>query len=151
VFVVNYMGFNGWASMVDELYPGNDVVDWIAYDPYGFKMHTDFGEFLDTSNKSWPGFYSWATAKAPGKPIMLAEWGWDLNKQPAAPEILDAGVPIIQRDFPMLKALVYWHDDADNFSVRIDQNTALGQRYGQAYSRFANNAYFNQTPTSAAP
>ena len=52
VFVMNYMGFNGWSNMVDALYPGNDVVDWIAYDPYGFKMHTDFGQFLDTANET---------------------------------------------------------------------------------------------------
>ena len=51
----------------------------------------------------------------------------------------------------MLKALVYWNDDADNFAVRLDQATSLGVAYGQAYRRFANNAYFNQTSTASAP
>jgi hypothetical protein len=151
VFVMNYMGFSGWSGMVDPLWPGNDVVDWIAYDPYGFKSHHDFGEFLDTASKSWPGFYSWATAKAPGKPIMLAEWGFDLRETTAAPQILDGAVPIIQSRFPMLKALVYWNDDNGGFGVRLDQTTSLGIAYGQAYSRLATNAYFNQTPTAAAP
>ncbi|MGE0000122.1 MAG: hypothetical protein AB7U39_24645, partial [Ilumatobacteraceae bacterium] len=151
VFVMNYMGFSGWSSMVDQLYPGDDVVDWIAYDPYGFKSHDDFGEFLDTANKSWPGFYSWATAKAPGKPIMLAEWGFDLNDAPLAPQILDGAVPIIQSRFPMLKALVYWHDDNGGFSVRLDQSSSLGQAYGQAYRRLAADPFFNLTPTAAAP
>jgi len=151
VFVVNYMGFFGWADMFDELYPGDDVVDWIAYDPYGFAGQADFGQLLDTKKQGFEGFYTWATNKAPGKPIMLAEWGYDLPNAPNAPAILDGAMPIIQSRFPMLKALVYWHDDLGNFKVRLDQSTAIGQAFAASYTRFANNAYFNATPTASAP
>jgi len=151
VYVINYMGFYGWADMFDELYPGDDVVDWIAYDPYGAAGHDDFGMFLDTKKQGFEGFYTWATNKAPGKPIMLAEWGFDLPDTPNAPSILDGAVPIIQNRFPALKALVYWHDDLGNFKVRLDQSTAIGQAYAAAYSRLAKNAYFNSTSTAAAP
>jgi beta-mannanase len=151
VWVMNYMGYKSWTSVFDSIYPGDDVVDWIAYDPYGFKEHTDFGVFLDTPKAGWTGFYTWATKKAPGKPIMLGEWGWDLARQPNAPAILDGAVPILQSRFPMLKALVYWNDDAGGFSVRLDQPTTLGRSYGQAYTRFANQSYFNQTSPSLAP
>ena len=151
VFVMNYMGFYGWAGSIDALWPGNDVVDWIAFDPYGFAVHDDLGDTFNQPWGSFPGFYAWATAKAPGKPIMAAEWGLDLSKQPTAPQILDNGVPILSTAFPMLKALVYWHDFAGNFSVRIDQNTELGRAYGAAYRRLANNTYFNSTSPSKAP
>jgi hypothetical protein len=151
VFVMNYMGFFGWADMFDGLYPGDDVVDWIAYDPYGLSGHNDFGMFLDTKKQGFEGFYTWATNKAPGKPIMLAEWGFNLPETPNAPAILDGAVPIMQSRFPAVKALVYWHDDLGNFKVRLDQSSALGQAYTAAYSRFANNAYFNSTSTAAAP
>jgi len=151
VWVMNYMGYNSWTSLFDPLYPGDTYVDWIAYDPYGFKMHTDFGLLLNTPKSGWAGFYAWATKKAPGKPIMLGEWGWDLNKQPNAPTILDGATSIIQSKFPMLKALVYWNDDAGGFNVRIDQTTTLGKAYGAAYKRMANQSYYNQTSTAAAP
>ena len=151
VFVMNYMGFYGHAAHVDAMYPGDDVVDWFAYDPYGFDEFRNFGDFVDTKNRSWPGFYSWATAKAPGKPIMMAEWGWDLRETVNAPAILDGAVPILQSRFPMLKALVYWHDDNGGFQVRLDQNSALGRAYADAYRRMAANPYFNATSTSAAP
>jgi beta-mannanase len=151
VFVVNYMGFSNWSTVVDGYYPGNDVVDWIAYDPYGGVNQTDIGKVLNSKSGTWPGFYSWATAKAPGKPIMLGEWGIDLAKQPAAASIIDGATAIIQSQFPMLKAFVYWNDDANNFKVRLDQAGALGTAYGQAYQRMADQAYFAATQTALAP
>jgi hypothetical protein len=151
VFVMNYMGFFGWADMFDGLYPGDDVVDWIAYDPYGLSGHDDFGMFLDTKKQGFEGFYTWATKKAPGKPIMLAEWGFHLPETPSAPQILDGAVPILQSRFPAVKALVYWHDDLGNFKVRLDQSTAIGEAFAAAYSRFAKNPYFNTTSTASAP
>ncbi|MCU1360782.1 MAG: hypothetical protein JWN99_2071 [Ilumatobacteraceae bacterium] len=151
VFVLDYVGYPKWSNVVDDLYPGDDVVDWIAYDPYGFDEHTDFGALLDTAKQPWPGFYTWATRKAPGKPIMLAEWGFDLSEATQAPAVLRTAPAIIRDRYPMLKALVYWNDDSGSFAVRIDQTTTLGKAYGQAYARFANAAYFNATSTAGAP
>jgi hypothetical protein len=34
VWTMNYMGFSGWNCMVDDLWPGNSLVDWILWDPY---------------------------------------------------------------------------------------------------------------------
>jgi hypothetical protein len=151
VYVMNYMGFYGWAQNADALYPGDDVVDWIAYDPYGFAAQKDFGLLVNTPNGGWPGFYSWATRKAPGKPLMLGEWGIDLKVQPNAPAVLDGAAAVLQNQFPMVKALVYWNDSNGGFAVRLDQTSALGQAYGQAYRRMANQPYFNSTTTAGAP
>jgi len=151
VYVMNYMGYYGWSSSVDALYPGDDVVDWIAYDPYGLGGQDSFAELVDTAHGSWPGFYSWATRKAPGKPIMMAEWGYDLTDQPNAADYLDQAVPTLQGRYPALKAMVYWHDDAGNFKVRLDQVSTLGQDYATAYQRLVANAYFNSTSTALAP
>ena len=76
------MGFFGWAkTRSTPLYPGDDVVDWIAYDPYGFGGPDGLRRSCSTrpASRAGPGFYTWATRKAPGKPIMLAEWGFDLD------------------------------------------------------------------------
>jgi hypothetical protein len=152
VYVMNYTGFANWAPAVDRFYPGDDVVDWIAYDPYGLARTTDFATLLNDPADDWPGFYQWAIRKAPGKPIMVAEWGFDLNSQPNAATALETAPRVLAEQFPMIKALVYWNDHAPGgFEVRLDQNSELGQAYGRAYSTFANAAYFDLTSTASAP
>src|SRR4030095_5441993 len=82
VNVMAYMGNEKWMaqSWWRDLYPGDDVVDWVGLDSYvsvekGAYHYGDFGDILDRKAKGGPGFYDWAVAKAPGKPFMLAEWG----------------------------------------------------------------------------
>lgn len=117
VTVMNYTGIQKWGEMswFKDLYPGNDVVDWIAQDPYAFGKPpvwlTDFAGLVNrTSNSStWPGFYNWAAANYPDKPQMLGEWGVD--EDPAYPTykadfFKTAGAQLAK--LPKLKALVYW-------------------------------------------
>ena len=121
VFVMNYMGTPHWGSQswFNDLYPGDDVVDWIAEDPYIFGNSpiwwTDFASAVDRkdtyTNPSWPGFYTWATTKHPGKPIMLGEWG--VNEQAAfsrtkADLLRTVDEGLAKR--PAIKALVYWNE-----------------------------------------
>ena len=150
VFVMNYMGFSRWAPTVDSFYPGDDVVDWLAYDPYGFAAETDFALLLN-SPIDWPGFYSWATAKAPGKPLMLGEWGFDPRSQPNAAAIIDAAPDVVAGQFPMLKALVYWNSFTGAVQARIDGPGLAQQGYRAAFARMANHPYFNATNTQRSP
>jgi beta-mannanase len=116
VTVMTYMSYlpmeeKPWRS---ELYPGNDVVDWLAVDSYlsGAKsgyMAGDFDKMMNKSSSTFPGFYNWATSHYPGKPIMLGEWG--VLEDPSNP----GGKPAFFRsvaseigNFPDLKALVYF-------------------------------------------
>ena len=154
VYVWNMMGATKHREMYDGLYPGHSYVDWIAMDPYGFEPETDFGKLVNKSSAyfSWEGFYVWATNKAPGKPIMLAEWGWDqrLADSPG-PAALDGAVPILRSQYPALKALVYWNGDDDrHVYARLNEDSALSRAYAAAYARFANDPYFNSTPTHLA-
>ena len=127
VFVMNYLGFAKWATAVDGFYPGDDVVDWIAYDPYGLAKQHDFARLLNDPADGWPGFYEWATRKAPGKPMMVAEWGFDLPNQPEAAAALESAALVLEYQYPMIKALVYWNDFRDGgFEVRIDQESERG-------------------------
>ena len=84
VFVMVYMAYEPWCVQpwFGDLYPGDDVVDWIGMDPYLFAKpggygHGDFAYLVDrTSDPSkWPGFYTWATRTHGNKPLMIAEWG----------------------------------------------------------------------------
>ncbi|WP_344311977.1 hypothetical protein [Fodinicola feengrottensis] len=134
VTVMNYLGTPKWGGQpwFDQLYPGDDVVDWVAEDPYVFGSNplwrTGFAGTVnrrDFADPSWPGFYDWAMRKHPGKPIILAEWGVDEQPgQPAAKSGYFAAVPAGLRHFPAVKALVYWNAAATNpvGATRIDSS-----------------------------
>jgi beta-mannanase len=115
ITVANYQSYPAY-SIQDwwpALYPGDDVVDWVAEDSYnaGTTSGYNSGDFEATVNKvkdSWNGFYNWARANHSDKPIMLAEWG-----------IFQAGVAgrqawyfnNVQQELPQLpgiKAMVYF-------------------------------------------
>lgn len=153
VYVWNTMGYDGWRHYFDDLYPGHDVVDWLAYDPYARSDAVpDMSRLVnrDKANLGWPGYYVWATNKAPGKPIMLAEWGVDLLVHSDPASVLNNGAAQLQAEYPMLKALVYWNS-ANEINARIDEPSTKGVAYGEAFRQFAADAYFNSTSPSAAP
>jgi hypothetical protein len=120
VFVMNYMGTPRWGSQpwFEDLYPGDDVVDWIAEDPYIFGADPEWasgglGRALNRTQQiypKWPGFYTWATKRHPGKPIMLAEWGVDRKLGTMARNEVFGTMASQLATYPQVKALVYWNE-----------------------------------------
>lgn len=119
VTVMNYMGFHRWAGepWFADLYPGDDVVDWIAFDLYATAglggQRGGFRELVDPRRPQagWRGPYDWATAHHPGKPLMLAEWG--VGERPGRPRWkarFFATVPGALERLPRVRALVYFSD-----------------------------------------
>lgn len=112
VTVMNYMGYYRWDSMRDALYPGDDVVNWIAYDPYMYgpsnQAGHDFAAMVNTGHNGSLGFYDWATTKHPGTPLMLGEWGAYDNMLSTNPlgqaQFYATIVPELSR-FPALRAV----------------------------------------------
>jgi hypothetical protein len=153
VFVWNVMGYSGWRDYLDGLYPGDAYVDWLAYDPYiRNDVYTDVIDLVNRgrSDLNWPGYYSWATAKAPGKPIMWAEWGVDLttNSNPAGK--LNVDVNQIADRYPMLKAIAFWNNNGVG-TYRIDTDTTLGRNFATAYRQLAAHPVFNAMTPNNAP
>jgi hypothetical protein len=114
VTVWDMMGYAGWGDqgLYQALYPGDDVVDWIGYDPY-----TDVGSGLagivNRPGRSFPGFYTWATTAHPGKPVMLAEFGIAAS-DPASRAAAFGGLAVQAKMFPALKAFVYFNHRPDS-------------------------------------
>ncbi|WP_433259095.1 glycoside hydrolase family 26 protein [Streptosporangium sp. CA-135522] len=114
VTVMTYMGAPNWAAnpWFEGLYPGDDVVDWVAMDPYvDGRVHTFDGLINKTREDfaGWPGFYRWMQSRFPGKPIMVAEWGvFERYGQPGFKESFFASVRQEVRRYPQIKALVYF-------------------------------------------
>ena len=122
VFVMVYMAYEQWCVQpwFGDLWPGDDVVDWVGFDPYLFAQpggygHGDFGYLVDrTSNPArWPGFYTWATRTHPGKPLMVAEWGvFEYPADPAQKAWIFSTVAPQLRRYPAIRALVYFDSPA---------------------------------------
>ena len=98
-----YMAYVPWntKSWFEDLYPGDDVVDWIGWDAYAYSDpgygHGDFAEMMNrrsSEHPDWPGFYTWAAQTFPTKPLMVAEWGvWYSAANPDhQSEFFDAGL-----------------------------------------------------------
>lgn len=116
VTVMNYMGFDKWAqqSWFAKLWPGDDVVNWIGLDPYGTGATSgynarDFATLVNRPEGRFPGYYTWATTRHRGKPIMLAEWGIQaVAANPSGQAKFFANVSANLRRYPQIKALVYY-------------------------------------------
>jgi hypothetical protein len=116
----------GRLDLMNALYPGDDVVDWIAGDPYNFFKSGRWNS-LSTEMDHW---YQWATTSHPGKPLALAEWGSkedpdDPNRKAAW---LQQALGDLSTRYPVVKAVVYFdeekHEDGTVNDWRID-TTAL--------------------------
>jgi hypothetical protein len=69
VWVMNYMGASNWDCLVPSLWPGNDLVDWVMYDPYS-----------SGGNRTWASqvgrFYSYLLSHSDGTHDFLSKpWG----------------------------------------------------------------------------
>ncbi|MEU6999617.1 glycosyl hydrolase [Nonomuraea sp. NPDC046570] len=144
VMVMTYMGAPNWAAepWFEQLYPGDDVVDWVAMDPYVDDRVRDFDGLINKvrkENTRWPGFYRWMQWRFPGKPVMVAEWGvFDR----AAKRDFYLSVRKQIRHYPQIKALVYFDSPrAPRGDTRFDTDTAAGR----AFSELARDPHFRAT------
>lgn len=159
VFVMNYVGYSSLAGSnaanFAALYPGDDVVDWIAYDPYYQTgrdgLETPDGLFNEDLSgvTGYTGFYDWATTARSGfvgtKPLMCAEWGTDFRSfidSQAAAKInqVTAGIA----NYPQIKAMVWWNSTTPS---GIDSQLSGHALSIAAYRAFAQLAYMTQTIT----
>jgi hypothetical protein len=117
VTVMDYMAYAPWntKSWFSQLYPGDDVVDWVGWDMYGYSTPKayGFGDFTEMLTRGgsggWPGIYSWATTQFPDKPFMVAEWGvWYGPADPTHQASVFASVGAELDLYPQIKALVYF-------------------------------------------
>jgi hypothetical protein len=134
VTVMNYMGYLKWVEKPwhEDLYPGEDVVDWIGLSGYGQSLkddgHSDFGEIVDQTNETaWPGFYHWVARQHPDKPMMLAEWGvFHMNRYPDHQKTVFEEARYQMAHYPRLKAIVYFESpnaEGRNSEVHLENDT----------------------------
>ena len=148
--VMAYMGNEKWMSQSwwKDIYPGDDVVDWMGLDSYvsaekGYYHYGTFADLLDRKGNTGPTFYDWATTKHPSKPLMIAEWGvyHRIGKTTdKAPGYSSVRPELSKR--PAIKAIVHFdtkHDDEGDRDISID-STRTGLA---AFRKLATDPIFN--------
>jgi beta-mannanase len=151
VNVLAYMGNEKWMaqSWWKDLYPGDDVVDWIGLDSYvsvekGYYHYGDFGSLLDRQpTGGGPGFYAWSVTNHPSKPIMVAEWGMyhRLAYPTSKAAAFQSVVPQLAKH-PQVKGIVYFDTASDDSG---DRNIAVNSTPDSltAFKQVAANPIFN--------
>jgi beta-mannanase len=134
VSTIAYMNYEKWnnSSWWYDMYPGDDVIDWIGVDSYlnaqpGGFHNGDFTSLMNrtTAGSSFPGFYTWATTKHPSKPIMVAEWGvYDLSTTVVGQNKANVFNTVLGdlSAMPAIKGLLYFETakDQSGHDIRVD-------------------------------
>jgi glycosyl hydrolase family 26 len=153
VNVVAYMGNEKWMaqSWWQDIYPGDDVVDWIGLDSYvsvekGYYHYGDMGDLLDRQpSGGGVGWYDWAVRNHPTKPIMVAEWGMYHRTKSIVDKAAAFNTVIPElKSHPAVKAVVYFDTKSDDEGDRdISVNsTPAGLA---AFKKIAADPMFNVT------
>jgi hypothetical protein len=119
VTVAAFIGNQRWLRQpwFGDLYPGSDVVDWVAFDPFvvsaAAQANSDdpLGALVGDPGAAGgepQGFLGWAAGQAPDKPVMLSEWGVFGSVGKAAVFRSLADLP---KRYPQVKALCYWESE----------------------------------------
>ena len=125
-----YLG-DGNAQIIERSYPGDDVVDWVGYDPYNFFRCKDAP--WETFEESMAGTYDWLQQRAyRDKPVMLAEYGTQYDPQdPQRSRQWYLDIPPTLRDRPAVKAVVRWDSDF-GCGLGIDSGPGMLQAFATA-------------------
>ena len=149
VTVMTYMGAPNWAAKpwFEQLYPGDDVVDWVAMDPYADGRVRDFDSLVNKRRPDyaqWPGFYRWMQWRFPGKPVMVSEWGvFERPGNRAFKRSFFRSVRTEIAHYPQIKALVYFDSPrAPRGDTRFDSDPAAKR----SFTELARDPYFRSTP-----
>jgi hypothetical protein len=150
VWVMNYMGFSRWDCIVKDMYPGNNLVDWVMWDPYagnGETWDSTIARFYNLLTNQSDASHSF-TSKAWG----IAEWGsWHSNQTNTYQYYADAKTAIETNRYPKLK-LYSFFDSTGVADSRIDYTLGGVSDITELtnFRTLANSTAF-QDPTSETP
>ena len=128
---------------INQLYPGDNYVDWLALDGYNRLANPwqDFSAIVATT-------VTQLTNIAPGKPVMVAETGCNQTNNPTETKaqwflnVLTNYLPVVQ---PRIKAWVYFNstnsNDGNDWRITSPASAVTGYQQGIALPYYDTNQY----------
>jgi hypothetical protein len=129
----------------ENYYPGDDVVDWVGFSCYGYLTPRDDWDpkaFRDTLDLA----YHRVQKLAPGKPIIVAEFGHASGhpKQDATARAAAALSDLLAQRWPRIIGFSWWKERWENddnprhdTTMRLQDNTALAEEFTKKLSENA--------------
>jgi chitodextrinase len=147
VWAMDYMNYSPWDCLEYDLYPGDNLVNWIVFDSYGTSASPSY-------NTTVSHFYNLLTTESGdpasnhdflSKPWGLAEWG-ETGTTTAQEEAFydDAKTALDNNTYPKLKMYLIYDSNSQasptgaNLRVGYDDNGTLDPTKGAHYYAFAN-------------
>ena len=118
----------------ENYYPGNDYIDWLGVSIYS--AQSPFDDYLVDFTRSLPEVMARFGKMAPGKPVIVAEFGSDVHhkKQNAAKWADAALTMILSGRWPQLVGFSWWNEtwpNGDNpkraTDLRVQSSPALAR------------------------
>jgi hypothetical protein len=133
VWCPNASAFNDGEAQ--KFYPGDDFVDWTCADGYNWAPGRP-GDDYRSFKEIFGGFYAWASLH--DKPIMVGEFGVQERNPGEKAQWIRATGEAIKTDFPLLRAIVYFHANKDHDWRLTTSDSAL-----DAFRQLANDPWFD--------
>lgn len=151
VWVMDYMNYTPWDCLVDDLYPGNGLVDWVMFNAYGGGKAANYSTNVRH-------FYNLLTSTNSTSHNYLSKtWGiveWNIRGATASQEYsyYDQAKTSLEADeFPKLKAYMVFDsvgpDGNENRVAYLDNGTYDATKQAH-YKAFANSSVFTGTTTT---
>jgi len=123
VWAITFVGYQTWNCMIDDLWPGNSLIDWVLWDPYMTNKRdfaTSVGSLYSTLTT-----LSNATDNYLSKPWGLAEFG-DLNTSVTVQNTFYTQITaaLNTNEFPKLKLLTVYDAVGHLGDSRVAYNEA---------------------------
>ena len=133
----------GLPTPINQLYPGDNYVDWISLDGYN-RLANPWQDFSAVAATT----ITQLTNIAPGKPIMVGETGCNQTNNPTETKAqwflnaLTNYLPLVQ---PRIKAWVYFNstnsNDGNDWRITVPASATAGYQQGIALSYYDTNQY----------
>ncbi|MFI6503010.1 glycoside hydrolase family 26 protein [Nonomuraea typhae] len=148
VWVWAVTGFLEYKDTWKSLYPGDEYVDWVSYDPYNFA--TCRGAAWKSFEQTLKPTYDWFQANGfAAKPIIIGEYGTEVDPRDASAKAKwFQGIPEALKRMPNIKALLQWNavlnpESPDGCDFRLE-----GPGVVDTFAEVGRDPYLNQRGTS---
>ncbi|MDQ6875239.1 MAG: hypothetical protein M3042_09300 [Actinomycetota bacterium] len=150
VWVMDYMNYPAWDCLVGELYPGNDLVDWVMFNAYGTGSQTwagkinHFQDLLTSTNSPATDFLS--------KPWGIVEWNANASTMTPAQSLAyydQAKAALDTTAFPRLRAYLVFDNvgpEGNENRVAYDAGGIYDAAKQDHYTAFAQDPAFADPP-----